>query len=72
MNDLMSFDTAFLTRPLVILTVYGFVHSYFQAGELLRRLSSSLRYDFGSPRLFCLKERALAALMKDPGWAGPP
>ncbi|MCP3895563.1 MAG: hypothetical protein GY706_13190, partial [Bacteroides sp.] len=29
LNDLLSFKTAFLTRPLVILCVYGFVHEYF-------------------------------------------
>lgn len=30
LDDLHSFDTAFLTRPQVILAVYGYIHAYFQ------------------------------------------
>lgn len=30
LRDVLSFDTAYLTRPLVILTVFGHVHGYFQ------------------------------------------
>ena len=30
LRDLLSFDTAFLTRPLVIMCVYGHLHAYYQ------------------------------------------
>ncbi|MEN6484434.1 MAG: hypothetical protein ABFD98_06090 [Syntrophobacteraceae bacterium] len=58
LDDLMSFDTAYLTRPLVILTVYGFVHSYFQAAE--HSFGCEARaYDFGSPVPFLPQKRRL-------------
>jgi YetA-like protein len=51
-RDLLGFDTAYLTRPLVILCVYGYVHSFFQ-----KQADSSVRddrhgYGFGEPRVF--------------------
>ena len=49
--DVLSFPTANLTRPLVILSVYGHVHAYFQAAD---REASAVatgphNYFFGEP-----------------------
>lgn len=50
--DLLSFDTAFLTRPLVILCTHGYVHAYFQ--EERRDDSGDIhhRYNFGHVEKF--------------------
>jgi hypothetical protein len=56
LNDLMGFDTALLTRPLVILSVCGFVHSYFQQ-QVCGAEFPGHGYDFGSPSSF-LPQRA--------------
>ena len=70
LNDLMSFDTAFLTRPLVILTVYGFVHSYFQKQGCGADYSGH-GYDFGSPSSFLpQRARLVPALMRKARVAG--
>lgn len=52
LRDLLSFETAYLTRPQVILCVYGHVHAYFQRhGEVV---AGDWRdgYDFGTPCVF--------------------
>lgn len=51
LNDLLSFKTAFVTRPLVMLCVYGFVHDYF-CGQQRNRPYAIHCYDFGRPELF--------------------
>ena len=51
-RDLLSFDTAYLTRPLVILCVYGFVHSFFQKQGDPPVLDAAHGYEFGQPRIF--------------------
>ena len=56
MRDLLSFETAFLARPLVILTVCGFVHSYFQNKDCKDDFSGNA-YNFGLPEEF-LPQRA--------------
>jgi hypothetical protein len=56
LEDTASFETAHLTRPLVILTVCGFVHAYFQNGERLADIPGN-DYDFGLPEEF-LPQRA--------------
>ena len=67
MKDLLSFETALLTRPLVILTVYGFVHSYFQSKGSGPGFPGHT-YVFGSPKSFCRKKPALRpALPAGPG-----
>jgi hypothetical protein len=51
LNDLLSFKTAFLTRPLVILCVYGSIHCYF---NVLKQAQPYIThcYDFADPVLF--------------------
>ncbi|MGO9019951.1 MAG: hypothetical protein ACLQVJ_16570 [Syntrophobacteraceae bacterium] len=51
LEDLLDFKTAHLTRPLVILTVYGFVHSYFQSRGYSADFSGHA-YNFGHPEEF--------------------
>jgi hypothetical protein len=52
LDDLLSFETAYLTRPLVILSVYGHAHAYY------RRHGGTLGQDwrhnhcFGQPTTF--------------------
>jgi exo-rhamnogalacturonan lyase-like protein len=52
MQDLLGFETAYLTRPLVILCVYGYIHAYFQEHEDGTQVASSHAYAFGEPRGF--------------------
>ncbi|MFH0781445.1 MAG: hypothetical protein V2B20_05765 [Pseudomonadota bacterium] len=49
--DLLSFKTAFLTRPLVILNVYGYIHDYFSAQSVVRCCLTH-NYNFGLPERF--------------------
>jgi hypothetical protein len=51
-RDLLSFDTAYLTRPMVILCVYGYVHSFFQKQRDPPVFDATHGYDFGEPRVF--------------------
>jgi len=51
-RDLLSFDTAYLTRPQVILCVYGHVHSFFQREADSSVTDSIHGYEFGEPRVF--------------------
>ena len=52
-DDVSSFQTALLTRPLVILCVYGYVHAYFQAHpDEVASASGSHGYVFGAPAVF--------------------
>lgn len=65
LNDLLSFNTAFLTRPMVILSVYGYVHSFFQKNRKVSMIFGPHRYDFGSPERFLpQKARFKAVFMK--------
>ncbi len=52
MEDLLSFKTAYLTRPLVILTVVGFVHGYFLKYNDEHVEYKDHNYSFGEPREF--------------------
>jgi len=52
LSDLLSFETAYLTRPMVILTVYGAVHSYFQKYGCSDFTFESHNYNFGQPLNF--------------------
>jgi hypothetical protein len=47
----LSFKTAFLTRPLIILCGYGYIHDYFSTQRDTKPYSAH-GYDFGSPELF--------------------
>jgi hypothetical protein len=52
LDDVLSFDTAYLTRPLVLLTVYGFVHGYFQRTDPNGPAYSVHAHSFGAPLEF--------------------
>lgn len=60
--DVLSFETAYLTRPLVILCVCGYSHAYYQhhadAGVEVEGAPDS----FGTPESFPARRRGLAAL----------
>lgn len=64
LTDLLGFETAWLTRPLVILAVYGPVQAYFSryaeddAGDVEHN------HDFGSPTRFIPQRGRLAQAMK--------
>jgi hypothetical protein len=57
LSDLLEFGTAYVTRPLVILCVYGSVHDYFRKYGSVRFERVSHNHDFGSPSVF-LPQRA--------------
>jgi len=58
LGDLLSFDTAYLTRPSVILAVYGPIHGYFSrlghGDDQKTDIAGSHGYDFGEPQPFVL------------------
>jgi hypothetical protein len=49
LDDLLSFPTAHLTRPQVILCVYGVVHGYYQRDPHIAALPPMPEHDFGVP-----------------------
>lgn len=52
-RDLLSFETSFFTRPLVILTVYSGIVSYHDSKETDRHVPyKEVAYDFGRPVVF--------------------
>lgn len=57
LTDVLSFETAFLTRPLVILCSYGYVHAYFQESRHEAFKEFCHRYNFGRAEMF-LPQRA--------------
>ena len=57
--DLLSFKTAYLTRPLVILAVNGFFHSYFQKNGHCSVINQQHQYDFGQPMFFVPQKKRL-------------
>ena len=53
LKDLLSFETAYLTRPLVILTVFGFMQACFDNNCQEASLDYEIHnYDFGKPVSF--------------------
>lgn len=52
LQDVLRFETAYLTRPLVILTVYGAMHSCFQKNGHQKLDYDQPFYDFGAPVKF--------------------
>jgi hypothetical protein len=51
-QDLCSFPTCTLTRPLVLLLTNAYVHAYFQTHPEETGPTPAQRYDFGRPRQF--------------------
>ncbi|CDI03958.1 conserved hypothetical protein [Candidatus Competibacter denitrificans Run_A_D11] len=65
LSDVCSFDTAFLTRPQVILAVYGYIHAYFQKHGKENADYRLHGYHFGEPENFLpQKARAKATLQR--------
>ena len=64
LTDLLSFDTAFLTRPLVILSVYGYVHAYFQKHQAENPDDRVHGYDFGSSQTFLPQKTRFKGTLK--------
>ena len=64
LTDLLSFETAFLTRPLVILSVYGYVHAYFQKHQTENPDYRIHGYDFGIPTVFLPQKARIKATLK--------
>jgi PcRGLX-like N-terminal RIFT barrel domain len=62
--DVLSFETAYLTRPLVILAVCGYVHAYYQHRAVSGvDVAAAAPSSFGEPERFVpLPKRSLAAL----------
>lgn len=66
--DVLSFETAYLARPRVILSVYGHVHAYFEkhghesVPEVCTRAHS---YTFGLPQQFVSQRRLLKSALRD-------
>ena len=52
LSDLLSFPTAYVTRPQVILCVYGVVHGYYRHDPHYAQLPAEPGYDFGAPEPF--------------------
>lgn len=52
LDDLLGFDTAYLTRPQVLLCVYGHVDAYFSTHEVEYAAAASSAHDFGKPCAF--------------------
>lgn len=48
LEDLLGFETRFLTRPLILLAVYGYIHSYFEKNDQDKKFISHC-HDFGDP-----------------------
>jgi len=61
LDDLLSFETAHLTRPLVILTVNGFVHAYCQKNSARSVSHQQHHYHFGQPVLFVPQRKRVKA-----------
>ena len=52
LDDLLTFETAYLTRPLVLLAVYGSTNAYFDKYRLPAMKFPKNIYSFGSPVVF--------------------
>ncbi len=62
--DVTSFATAHLTRPLVILCVYGGMHAYFQKYSEPGSWQAKHNYDFGAPVKFVPQRQNLGAAIR--------
>jgi hypothetical protein len=63
-GDLLSFPTAFLTRPQVILCVYGHVQAYYQASPEGIVQGVHPAYSFGQPQSFTPQKQRLRASLR--------
>jgi hypothetical protein len=61
--DVTSFETAYLTRPLVILAVYGGVHAYYQRYGSKAIPYAVHDYHFGTPTEFVPQRRRIKSVI---------
>lgn len=64
LTDLLSFDTAYLTRPMVLLCVYGFVNSFYMSRQPMVSAPSRVYY-FGEPVQFVGQRDNLGHAMRE-------
>ena len=64
LSDLQTFDTAFLTRPLVLLSVYGTQQGYFESHPEEGVPYYEHTYDFGEPVSFLNQRQRVKATVK--------
>lgn len=64
LRDLTSFETAYLTRPMVVLCVVGYVHAHFQAQTGTAEPVVGHAYSFGVPRAFITQRRRIPAELR--------
>jgi hypothetical protein len=64
LTDLLSFETAFLTRPLVILTVFGYINAYFQKHRDISVDYVQHGYGFGDPISFLPQKTRIRGAIK--------
>lgn len=62
--DLLSFPTAYVTRPQVILCVYGGIHGYFLRHPDAAELPAERAYDFGDPIPFTTQRARLGGTLR--------
>jgi hypothetical protein len=64
LDDLLSFETARLTRPLVILCVHGAMQGYFQQRGVRAVLPARPDYNFGVPEVFVPQKARAASTLR--------
>jgi hypothetical protein len=65
LQDLLSFPTAHLTRPLVILCVYGHVHGYFKRHpHTVSEACAAHTHHFGQPTMFVPQRASFKATLR--------
>jgi hypothetical protein len=64
LTDLLSFSTSGLTRPLVILSVYGCIHGYYLKSGQPAQLPALVQHDFGAPQQFVPQRARLKASLQ--------
>ncbi|MEO8062842.1 MAG: hypothetical protein ABI821_08840 [Pseudomonadota bacterium] len=62
--DLLSFPTAYVTRPQVILATYGVAHGYYQRDPHHAGLPPEPDYDFGAPVPFAVPGARLKSALR--------
>ncbi len=65
LEDLLSFDTAYFTRPMVLLATYGTMQGYFDKHYERTQLLEEKVYDFGNPASFVPQRDRLKSGLKE-------
>ena len=64
LKDLLDFDTAYLTRPMVLLSVYGYMQAYFDLNQSGQFQYLNHNYKFGKPATFKPQKMRLGSSLK--------